>query len=173
MSRVQSPDMTSNRRRTRASRAMDAADRGIAIRTAHRRNRVSQTKRSQVTEAELEDRRWNWLYKIGGAAALFGAAIIPIQLVIFIAWGQPDTAIGWFAMFQDNELAGLLAFELLFVVNAAVGIATTLALYVALRRVNESLMAIALVLALVETVAFIVARPALEMLYLSNQYAAA
>jgi hypothetical protein len=124
-------------------------------------------------DSETADSRWHWLFRIGGAAALFGAAIIPIQLVIFIAWGQPDTAIGWFAMFQDNKLAGLLAFELLFVVNAAVGIATTLALYVALRRVNESLMAIALVLGLVEAVALIIARPALEMLYLSEQYAAA
>ena len=61
----------------------------------------------------------------------------------------------------------------MFVVNAVVGIATTLALYVALRRVNESLIAIATVLAVVEAVAFIVARPALEMLYLSNHYAAA
>ena len=124
-------------------------------------------------DSETADPRWHWLFRIGGAAALFGAAIIPIQLVIFIVWGQPDTAIGWFAMFQDNKFAGLLAFELLFVVNAAVGIATTLALYVALRRVNESLMAIALVLGLVEAVALIVARPALEMLYLSEQYAAA
>lgn len=117
------------------------------------------------------DPRWRPLYGIGGAAALFSVAIIPIQLIIFIVWGQPETALGWFDLFQDNKLAGLLAFEILFVVNAAVGIATTLALYVALRRVSESLMAIATVLGLVEAVAFIVARPALEMLYLSNQYA--
>jgi hypothetical protein len=113
------------------------------------------------------------LYRIGGAAALFGAALIPIQFIIFVLWGQPETAVGWFELFQDNKLGGLLAFELLFVVNAVLGIATTLALYVALRRVSESLMAIALGLGLLEAVAFIVARPALEMLYLSNQYAAA
>jgi hypothetical protein len=99
------------------------------------------------------------------------SSIIPIQLIIFIVGGQPKTALGWFDLFRDNELAGLLAFEILFVVNAALGIATTLALYVALRRVSESLMAIATALGLVEAVAFIVARPALEMLYLSNQYA--
>src|SRR5215208_2524345 len=116
---------------------------------------------------------WNSLYKIGGAAALFGVAVIPIQLIVFIAWGKPETAIGWFTLFEDNKLAGLLAFELLLVVSTALGIATTLALYAALRRVNESLMAIALVLGLVEAVAFIVARPALEMLYLSEGYAAA
>jgi hypothetical protein len=119
------------------------------------------------------DARWSWLYKIGGAAALFSVAIIPIQLIIFIVWGQPEHAIGSFNLFQDNRLAGLLAFEILFVVNAVAGIATTLALYVALRGVNESLMAIATVLALVEAVTFIMARPALQMLYLSDQYAAA
>ena len=152
---------------------MDAADRGIAIRTAHRRYRVSQTKRSQVTEAEPGDPRWNWLYKIGGAAALFGVAIIPIQLIVFIAWGQPDTAIGWFTLFKDNKLAGLLAFELLLIVSVAVGIATTLALYIALRRVDESFMVIALALGLVEAVAFMLARPTFKMLYLSEGYAAA
>ena len=120
---------------------------------------------SKVQEA---DGRWGWLFKLGGAAALFSVVIIPIQLIIFIVWGQPETALGWFDLFQDNKLAGLLAFEILFVVNAALGIATTLALYVALRRVSESLMAIATVLGLVEAVAFIVARPALEMLYLER-----
>jgi hypothetical protein len=122
---------------------------------------------------ETADSRWNWLYKIGGAGALFGVAVIPIQLIVFIAWGQPDTAIGWFNLFQSNTLAGLLAFEFVFVVNAVFGITTTLALYFALRRVDESSMTIALVLGLVEAVALIVARPALEMLYLSNQYAEA
>src|SRR5215208_3736179 len=91
------------------------------------------------------DARWSWLYKIGGAAALFSVAIIPFQLIIFIVWDQPETAVGWFNLFQDNKLAGLLAFELLFVANSVVGIATALALYVALRRVNESLIAIATV----------------------------
>jgi hypothetical protein len=126
-----------------------------------------------TSDAETADPRWKGLYRFGGAAALFSVAIIPIQLIIFIVWGQPETAVGWFNLFQDNKLAGLLAFELLFVANSVVGIATALALYVALRRVNESLIAIATVLAVVEAVAFIVARPALEMLYLSNHYAAA
>ena len=48
-----------------------------------------------TSHAETADSCWSLLYKIGGAAALFGV-VIPIQLIIFIAWGQPDTAIGWF-----------------------------------------------------------------------------
>jgi hypothetical protein len=119
------------------------------------------------------DPRWKPLYRIGGAAALFSVAIIPIQLIVFIAWGQPESALGWFNLFRDNEVAGLLAFDILFVVNAVVGIATALALYAALRRINESLMALATVLGIVEAVAFIIARPALEMFFLSEGYAAA
>jgi Domain of unknown function (DUF4386) len=124
-------------------------------------------------DVETADPHWRWLYRIGGAAALFAAAMIPIQLTVFIIWGQPETALGWFTLFENSKLAGLLAFELLLVISTALGIATTLALYVALRGVNESLMAIALVVGLLEAVAFIMARPAFEMLYLSERYAAA
>lgn len=124
-------------------------------------------------DVETADPYWRWLYRIGGAAALFAAAMIPIQLTVFIIWSQPETALGWFTLFEDSKLAGLLAFELLLVISTALGIATTLALYVALRGVNESLMAIALVVGLLEAVAFIMARPAFEMLYLSERYAAA
>src|SRR5918994_4576758 len=124
-------------------------------------------------DVETADPYWRWLYRIGGAAALFAAAMIPIQLTVFIIWGQPETALGWFTLFEDSKLAGLLAFELLLVISTALGIATTLALYVALRGVNESLMAIAVVVGLLEAVAFIMARPAFEMLYLSEGYAAA
>jgi len=100
-------------------------------------------------------------------------AIVPLQMVVIVAWGQPDTALGWFDLFGRNELARLLSFELLFVINAVLGVGTTLALYVALRRVNESLMTVALALGLLEAVAFVAARPALEMLYLSDRYASA
>lgn len=119
------------------------------------------------------DARWGLLYKIGGAAALFAVAMIPIQGLVFVVWGQPDTARGWFELFGSSPLGGLLAFEILFVVNAVLGIATALALYVALRQFGESLMTLALAVGLLEAVAFVVARPAVEMLYLSNQYAEA
>jgi hypothetical protein len=126
-----------------------------------------------TSDAETADSRWKPLYRIGGAAALFAVAIYLIHLIVFFVWGQPESALGWFNLFEDNKLGGLLAFELLLVVSSALGIATTLALYVALRRVNEALMSIALVLGLLEAVAFIVARPAFEMLYLSEGYVAA
>ena len=56
------------------------------------------------------DPRWSWLYKIGGAAALFSVAIIPIQLIMFIVWGQPETALVFrhegFGSFDGSTISG-------------------------------------------------------------------
>jgi hypothetical protein len=134
---------------------------------------MSQLKQNPLTDAETADSRWHWLYKIAGAAALISLMIIPIQLIVFIVSPPPSTAIGWFTLFQNNKLLGLLAFELLIIVSCALAIPMYLAFYAALRRVNESFMAIATVLGLVGIVSFFVARPAFEMLYLSDQYAVA
>lgn len=134
---------------------------------------MSQLRPNQVTDAKTVDSRWNWLYRIGGAAAVLSVVIVPIQIVVFMVWPPPSTIADWFALFQNDGLVGLLAFEFLFVVDAALGIPTILALYIALRRTSESFMAIALAVGLVASVALITARPAFEMLYLSSQYAAA
>ena len=99
--------------------------------------------------------------------------IIPIQIIVFIVSPPPTSAIGWFTLFQNNKLLGLLAFELLIVVSNALAIPIYLAFYAALRQVSESFMAIATVIGLVGIVASFVARPAFEMLYLSDRYAAA
>lgn len=127
----------------------------------------------QGADPQSANSHWHWLYKVGGVAALFSVVLIPIQLIVFTNVSEPDTAAGWFTLFQDNKLLGLLSFEVLFVINAVLGIATSLALYVALRGVNESFMAIALALSFIGAIAIIMARPALDMLYLSDQYAAA
>lgn len=128
---------------------------------------------NQVTDAETADSRWKGLYKVAGVAALISLVIIPIQIIVFIASPPPSTAIDWFTLFQNNKLLGLLSFELLIIVSVALAIPMYLAFYAALRRVSESFMAIATALGLVGIVAFFVARPVFDMLYLSDQYAAA
>jgi hypothetical protein len=61
----------------------------------------------------------------------------------------------------------------LLIVDEVLAILIFLALYVSLRRVSESFMAIGIVLGLVSVALFITANPAFAMLSLSDQYAAA
>jgi len=116
---------------------------------------------------------WRTLYRAAGAAALITAVLIPIQLAVFMAYPFPDTVTGWFTLLQDNPLAGLVDLDLLLVVDNVLLVVIALALYVALRRASPSLTTIATGLWLLAIAMFIAANPAVEMLALSDRFAAA
>jgi hypothetical protein len=98
---------------------------------------------------------------------------IPIQIIIFVAWPPPSAVIGWFTLFQNNRLLGLLDMDLLLIVDQVLIGLVLLALYVALRRANQSWTAIALVAGLVGIAAYFASTAAFEMLSLSDQYVTA
>jgi hypothetical protein len=134
---------------------------------------MPQLKPNQVTDPEPVDSSWMSLYKVGGGAALMMVVLFPIQIIIYVVWPPPSTAIDYFALFQNNKLLGLLSLDLLLVVDQVLAIPLTLALYIALRRTSESLMAIALTLGFVAIAAYFASNTAFSMLSLSDQYAVA
>ncbi len=116
---------------------------------------------------------WRPLYRVGGAAALLSVVFILAAAVVFIAWPIPTTLEAWFARYQQNALIGLLNLDLLLVASYVAMIPIYLALYVALRRVSESFMALALAFSLVGAALILAVNPAFAMLSLSDRYAAA
>jgi len=128
---------------------------------------------AQMMTDRIADPKWKWLYKIGGAAALLSVVFFPIQILVFIISPPPTTVTGWFTLFQNNRLIGLLDLDLLLVVDQVLAALMFIALYAALRRVSESFLVIGTTLALFSTVLFISANPAFAMLSLSDQFAAA
>lgn len=129
----------------------------------------------QTTGTDMVDSNWKVLYKAGGIASILMVVIIFIQFIVFITWPPPleGSVLDWYQIFQNNWLLGVLSFELLMIVYNVLSLLMILALYIILRRINPPITAIFLVLSLVGIIAFIVARPVFEMLFLSNQYAAA
>jgi hypothetical protein len=125
---------------------------------------------SHVGEAEADS---SWLYRIGALAAALLVLVTVVHSSVYFVVGLPEDVVGWFGLFGDNPLGGLLAFELLMVGYVVLSVPVVLALYVALRRDSPSLMAVFAAISLVGITAFIVARPAFEMLSLSEGYAAA
>lgn len=132
----------------------------------------SSTDRSQAAAASSG---WAGLYNLAGVSALLQVAIVIIQLVIFMSAPPPleGTALEWFKLFQENPIIGLIDFEFLMVIYVILCIPIALALYTILRPVNPSWTAVYLTLTLLGVMCFIAARPAFEMLYLSQAYAAA
>jgi hypothetical protein len=118
---------------------------------------------------------WKPLFNLGGVSALMMVGIIIAQMIVFMSAPPPyeGGASAWFALFQNNKIIGLIDFELLMILYVFLSLPITLALYVLLRRVSPSFTAVYIVLSLIGVMSFIVARPAFEMLSLSNGYAAA
>jgi hypothetical protein len=132
---------------------------------------VSQSKLNHVAHALPEDGRWQWLYKIGGLAALLSVVIIPLSIVTFFIWPLwPDNIL---AVIQEDWLAGLMGLDFMYLLSVVFAIPFFPVLYVTLKKVDESWALLALILGLLGLVCLIPARPIPEMFALSDQYAAA
>jgi hypothetical protein len=94
---------------------------------------------------------------------IFAVAPLPLQ----------GTADEWFTLFHQNAILGLLGFEILLVIYSLFSVVLSLALFAALRPAARTLSALFLVSSLIGAIAFVLARPAFEMLYLSHRYTAA
>ena len=129
---------------------------------------------SSQVETDAQPRGWHTLYRVAGISALAVVALIPIQGLVYVLWPPPTTPLDYFSVFQTNPLLGLLDLDLLLVIDQLLIITVLLALYVALRQVDPSLMLIGATVGLLGAMLMIVSREAtLSMFSLSQQYAAA
>jgi hypothetical protein len=128
---------------------------------------------TQSTNVDIADPAYKTLYKLGGVSAITVAVLTLGEVIGFIFYPQPGTVSAWFLLFQNNRIIGLLDFWGLEVLMYVMFTLVFLALYVVLRKANESWMAIALTFALLGIGIFFATNNPFTMLSLSNQYAAA
>ncbi|MEL1135772.1 DUF4386 family protein [Desulfitobacterium sp. THU1] len=129
---------------------------------------MNEVDRSLFDEANPE--KWGYLYKIAGYATIVMLIIIPIQIAIFIVFPFPDSIESWFELFNKSWLLGLIHLDLLYIINNIIVAIMYLAFYFSLKKKNESLMIIALVLGLLGISAYLSSNKAFEMLSISNLY---
>ena len=120
---------------------------------------------------------WSSLFRIGGLAALIAGVLfrrnISAELFLFTGEMPPNTVSDWFGLLQNNNLLGLSLLNVFDVVNYALLGIMFLALYVALKKTNQSYMTIATAVGLTGVAVYFASNTSFSMLSLSNQYAAA
>jgi len=117
---------------------------------------------------------WKILYRIGGVAPLLTLVFFTSEFVL-IDWETfPTSTEEWFLLFRQSKLLGLFYLNALDILSITLLGVMFLALYVALRKINESVMTVATFFALLGVIAFVVPRIAmLSLVTLSDQYAVA
>lgn len=133
---------------------------------------------------EMENFAGNGLVRIGGLAALLagllfrrnlGAELTLLKELGIITTGPatpPTAATDWFTLLQSEPLLGLTWLNVFDLVNYVLLGVMFLALFVALGRVNRSVMGIAAGLGLIGMLIYFASNQALALLSLSQQYAA-
>ena len=125
-------------------------------------------------DAEARSGDWHTLFRLAGICALTVVALIPVQGLVYIVWPPPTTVVDYFSVFQASPLLGFLDLDLLLVLDQLFIIVLLLALYVALKRTDASLMLIGAAAGLLGATLMIVSREAtFSMFSLSQQYALA
>jgi hypothetical protein len=123
------------------------------------------------------DPRWKDLYTISGITAVMIEIILILTIFAVFIWPpyspDSDSTESILMLLHNQPWAGLITLDLLLFVGNLLGIPVFLALYVALKEVNESYALIALVLGLIGISWIVPARPLSELLSLSDLYATA
>jgi hypothetical protein len=137
---------------------------------------MSATQQGDAGQIAAVDPRWRDMYRLGGIFCIIALAVVILAIVAYFIWpyspGYTSTE-ETFVAIKANRLAGIMSLDFFFLVGDLVSIPILIALYVSLRRANESYALVALVLGLIGALALIPSRPIAEILHLSDLYAGA
>ena len=130
----------------------------------------------RITELEIPDERWNDLYKIGGISSIVIAVSVILAIAAYFIWPYQGSTVSMETIFmalQTDLIGGLLSPDISLLLIAPINLLLFLALYVALKQVNESYALIALILAFMAVLLVVQTRPLAELTLLSDKYVAA
>ncbi len=117
------------------------------------------------------DPRWKTLFYIAAFAAVYMIILIPIQGIVFIFSPPPSTVLGFFKLFQESILLGLINLDLLLTIDYVLVVFIYFVLFIVLSRKEKSLSLIATILGCLSITLYIVSREAtFSMIALSNEY---
>src|SRR5262245_29990234 len=106
-------------------------------------------------------------------AALLSIATVVAVIPVYLVSPPPMNVVDWYTLYLKNALLGLFDFDLMMIIVIARSGLVYCALYGALRRASQPLMALGTVIGLVSIATYFASNTAFNMLLLSNKYVAA
>lgn len=113
---------------------------------------------------------WKLLYKLAGWCALTMVILVPLQIIVYMVFPPPANVEGFFVLYRNNWLLGLLSLDLLYIINTIILIPIYIALILSLCEVSRPAALLAAVLGIIGISAYFPSNIAFEMLTLSGKY---
>ena len=115
----------------------------------------------------------HFFYSLGRISAILIVVMIPIQIVCFILWPHPTTIEGWFSVFNNNWIIGLIGFDFLYMISNLLMIPLFLSIFVSLYETNRGVTILALAVSLIGLSIYFSSNASIEMLEASRLYKSA
>jgi hypothetical protein len=116
------------------------------------------------------------ILKTGSIAALLSAVSIAFAIVAYFIWpykGNTSSIESIFTVLNTDRIGGLIALDVSMLIIGPITILMFLAIFSVVRRVDEPIALVALLLNMMAIVLVIICRPLVELVMLSNQFAVA
>jgi len=123
-----------------------------------------------IHETGLSEKAFAPLLRLGAWLSVTMLVLIPLQMAIFILCPPPDTVEGFFRLYRQSWVLGLLDMDFLYILNNTILIFLYTSLAICLMREKPAATLAALLLGLVGIACYYPTNPAFEMLNLSHGY---
>lgn len=121
----------------------------------------------------IKDSNWESLFKLAMWCSILMAAIIPVQIAVYVISPPPSTVEGFYNLYNESRLLGLLSLDLLYMINTVILIPIYMALLISLQGASRPMISLAAVISLIGIVSYFPSNVSLEMMGLSSKYFAA
>ncbi len=116
------------------------------------------------------------IFTLGSIAAILSAVSIAFAIVAYFIWpykGNTSSIADILTVLQTDRIGGLIALDVSMLIIGPITILMFLAIFSVLRRVDEPIALLALILNMMAIALVIVCRPLVELVMLSDQFALA
>lgn len=116
------------------------------------------------------------IFRFGSIAAIMSALSIAFAIVAYFIWpykGNTSSIEDIFTVLQTDRIGGLIALDVSMLIIGPITIVMFLAIFSVVRRVDEPIALLALILKMMAIALVIVCRPLVELVMLSDQFALA
>lgn len=131
---------------------------------------------SRIVEEFGLDKLPKTIFKLGSIAAILSAVSIAFAIVAYFIWpykGNTSSIEDILTVLQTDRIGGLIALDVSMLIIGPITILMFLALFIVLRRVDEPIALLALIMNMMAIALVIVCRPLVELVMLSDQFSLA
>lgn len=122
---------------------------------------------------KIDSKQISHLFSVARYMIFSMIGIILVQVAIYVLMPPPDTAIGFFELFQENTFKGLLSLDFLYLINNALLIIIYLAFSVFMMKRKPLLAIIAFIVSAIGIACYYASNPIFEFYFISQKYVVA